>query len=107
MPSEQSGIAEFPGMNVIEAAKLNVVFNATDKPVVALQDINLTVAAGDFVALIGPSGCGKTTLLRAIADLAPLTSGSLALMPMAMCFKHRHCFPGATSPETSHCRSSF
>jgi NitT/TauT family transport system ATP-binding protein len=64
-------------MNVIEAEKLNIVFNAADRPVVALQDVDLTVAAGDFVSLIGPSGCGKTTLLRAIADLAPLTSGTL------------------------------
>jgi len=64
-------------MNVIEAEKLNIVFNAADRPVVALQDVDLTVAEGDFVSLIGPSGCGKTTLLRAIADLTPLTSGDL------------------------------
>jgi NitT/TauT family transport system ATP-binding protein len=69
-------------MNVIEAAKLNVVFNAADKPVVALQDVDLTVEQGDFISLIGPSGCGKTTLLRAIADLAPLTSGSLRINGM-------------------------
>jgi NitT/TauT family transport system ATP-binding protein len=64
-------------MNVIEAEKLNIIFNAADRPVVALQDVDLNVAAGDFVSLIGPSGCGKTTLLRAIADLTGLTSGSL------------------------------
>jgi NitT/TauT family transport system ATP-binding protein len=62
---------------VIEAAKLNVVFNAGDQPVVALSDVDLTVKQGDFISLIGPSGCGKTTLLRAIADLQPLSSGSL------------------------------
>jgi NitT/TauT family transport system ATP-binding protein len=66
-------------MNVIEAVGVNVVFSAADAPVVALQDIDLTVAAGDFVSLIGPSGCGKTTLLRAIADLAPITSGTLTV----------------------------
>jgi len=70
-------------MNVIEAEKLNVVFSAADQPVVALQDVDLRVAAGDFVSLIGPSGCGKTTLLRAIADLAPLTSGQLRINGMS------------------------
>jgi NitT/TauT family transport system ATP-binding protein len=70
-------------MNVIEAEKLNVVFSAADKPVVALRDVDLHVAAGDFVSLIGPSGCGKTTLLRAIADLAPLTSGQLRINGMS------------------------
>jgi NitT/TauT family transport system ATP-binding protein len=70
-------------MNVIEAEKVNIVFNAADKPVVALSDVDLTVAQGDFVSLIGPSGCGKTTLLRAIADLAPLTSGRLRVNGMS------------------------
>ncbi len=50
---------------------------------VALQDVDLTVGQGDFVSLIGPSGCGKTTLLRAIADLVPLTSGSLTVNGMS------------------------
>jgi NitT/TauT family transport system ATP-binding protein len=67
---------------VIAAEKLNIVFNAADKPVVALSDIDLTVQQGDFVSLIGPSGCGKTTLLRAIADLAPLSSGRLSINGM-------------------------
>ena len=33
------------------------------------DDVDLEVAAGDFVSLIGPSGCGKSTLLRLIANL--------------------------------------
>lgn len=43
----------------------------------ALRDINLTVAKGEFVALIGHSGCGKSTLLNLIAGLATPTQGAL------------------------------
>lgn len=38
---------------------------------VAVRDVNLTVASGEFVAIVGPSGCGKSTLLNAIASLLP------------------------------------
>lgn len=44
-----------------------------------LQDINLSVGAGEFVSIIGRSGCGKSTLLRLIAGLETLTAGTLLL----------------------------
>lgn len=43
----------------------------------ALQDINLDIDEGQFVALIGPSGCGKTTMLRHVIDLETATSGDV------------------------------
>ena len=46
-------------------------------PFVALRDINLTVAKGEFVTMIGHSGCGKSTLLNLIAGLTTPTQGSL------------------------------
>jgi thiamine transport system ATP-binding protein len=44
-----------------------------------LRDISLDVDAGDTVALLGPSGCGKTTMLRAIAGLQTIDSGTILL----------------------------
>ena len=47
--------------------------------VTALQEIDLALAAGEFVSLIGPSGCGKSTLLRVVGDLVPPTSGTVTI----------------------------
>ena len=54
---------------VVEASKVDFVFQTADGPVHALADNDLEINKGDFISLIGPSGCGKTTLLRLIADL--------------------------------------
>lgn len=47
------------------------------KSTVALDDVQLTLADGETLAVLGPSGCGKTTLLRVIAGLEAPTSGSV------------------------------
>jgi spermidine/putrescine transport system ATP-binding protein len=44
-----------------------------------LDDINLPIKAGEFIAIMGPSGCGKTTLLRIIAGLEGMTVGEIRL----------------------------
>jgi NitT/TauT family transport system ATP-binding protein len=64
---------------LVDIQGLSLTFQAADKPVVALDNIDLQIKAGDFVSLIGPSGCGKTTLLRAIADLEQPTGGSIKI----------------------------
>lgn len=45
----------------------------------AVDELDLTIADGEFFALLGPSGCGKTTLLRSIAGLEAVTGGSIAI----------------------------
>jgi multiple sugar transport system ATP-binding protein len=47
--------------------------------VVAVDDVDLEVADGDFVVLLGPSGCGKTTLLRCLAGLEKVDSGRVVI----------------------------
>jgi ABC-type sugar transport system ATPase subunit len=46
---------------------------------VAVNDLSLGVADGEFLVLVGPSGCGKTTALRMIAGLEPITDGRLLI----------------------------
>ena len=44
-----------------------------------LQDIDVAVERGEFIAVVGPSGCGKTTFLRMVAGLEPVSSGTILL----------------------------
>jgi NitT/TauT family transport system ATP-binding protein len=50
--------------------------------VLALQDISLDVAPGEFVSILGPSGCGKSTFLRCIAGLEQSTAGELLVQEL-------------------------
>src|SRR4051794_2553335 len=44
-----------------------------------LDSLDLTLAPGEIVSQLGPSGCGKTTLLRCVAGLESLTSGTISM----------------------------
>ena len=46
---------------------------------VAVRDLELEIADGEFMILVGPSGCGKTTLLRMLAGLEAITSGEILI----------------------------
>ncbi|MBW4444662.1 MAG: ATP-binding cassette domain-containing protein [Plectolyngbya sp. WJT66-NPBG17] len=59
----------------LKLERLSKSFNA--KPV--LQDLDLEIESGDFVAIVGRSGCGKSTLLRLVAGLVAPTDGAVLL----------------------------
>lgn len=53
---------------------------SSDPAVVALRGVDLTVAPGEWLAIVGPSGCGKSTLLNVLAGIDPPTRGSVRLL---------------------------
>ncbi len=65
----------------ISARNVSKIFPSPSGPITALYDFDLDVAAGEFVCIVGPSGCGKSTFLRILADLEPLTSGDITIVP--------------------------
>jgi putative ABC transport system ATP-binding protein len=64
---------------------LRKTFEADTAPVPALRGIDLTLDAGQFLAVMGPSGCGKSTLLNLVAGLDVPTAGDVVLagVPLA------------------------
>jgi len=69
--------------SAVQTHGVGKIFTSRSGIVTALEDIDLGIAAGEFVALIGPSGCGKSTLLRLIADLDEPTSGEITVFGMS------------------------
>ncbi|EGU35117.1 iron(III) ABC transporter, ATP-binding protein [Vibrio ichthyoenteri ATCC 700023] len=55
-----------------------------DEQTTILKELSLAVEQGEIICLLGASGCGKTTLLKAIAGLLPLSSGSMTLNCMTI-----------------------
>ena len=64
---------------MIELTKVSRIFDVGDQKVAALRDIDLTIAAGDYVSIMGPSGSGKSTLLNLIGLLDRPSSGTYSL----------------------------
>jgi len=64
--------------NIIEIAAVSKVYDTTSRGChVALSEISLDVAQGQFVSILGPSGCGKSTLLYIVGGFIEATGGSV------------------------------
>jgi NitT/TauT family transport system ATP-binding protein len=59
--------------------KVNKLYTTRHGTVKALEEINLSVSAGQFVALVGPSGCGKSTIVKLVAGLHEPTQGQVII----------------------------
>lgn len=65
--------------NLIEYDKVRKIYNSGQDEVVALEEVSLKVADGEFVTVVGRSGCGKTTLLKLTAGLLAPTAGTITV----------------------------
>lgn len=63
----------------ISLAAVSKTYMTAKGPLPVLRDINLEIAAGEFVSFVGPSGCGKSTLLKIIAGLVGYDSGMVSV----------------------------
>ena len=61
----------------VQLENINMVFNTKKGPFVALDNVNLDIAQGEFISIIGHSGCGKSTVLNLVAGLLKQTSGTM------------------------------
>ena len=67
-------MSEVATQSGIDLAGVSKVFAGN---VTAVDDVSLEIQSGEFMVLVGPSGCGKTTLMRMIAGLESVTTGSI------------------------------
>jgi NitT/TauT family transport system ATP-binding protein len=94
--------ARVEGNGHIVGRNLAMTFATKNGPVVALDNLDIDIRPGEFLALLGPSGCGKSTLLNMIAGILKPSTGALSIddkpveKPNPGCgivFQHHSLFP--------------
>ena len=65
---------------MIKLQNINKIYRTSEIETLALENVNMEIARGEFVSVMGPSGCGKSTLLNIIGLLDKPTAGSVRLL---------------------------
>jgi multiple sugar transport system ATP-binding protein len=70
---------ESGGMASVTLEGVRKIYEERGRPYVAVHDLDVAVADGEFLVLVGPSGCGKSTTLRMIAGLESISAGTIKI----------------------------
>ena len=64
---------------MLKLHNLSRIYQTNDVETTALNNVNIDIQQGEFVAVMGPSGCGKSTLLRMVAGLEDANQGNIII----------------------------
>ncbi len=76
---DNAAAVQLPRTTYINIAGVSKRFRREKTETHALENIDLTIGNGEFLAIVGPSGCGKSTLLRLVAGLIAPSTGRIAV----------------------------
>jgi NitT/TauT family transport system ATP-binding protein len=77
MSPEVNEVTVTQAPDYIEFKEVEKTFSTKDGKLTAIQSLSMSIAEGEFLAVVGPSGCGKSTLLMALAGLTSPTNGTV------------------------------
>jgi NitT/TauT family transport system ATP-binding protein len=63
----------------VDIATIDLTYKSLSGGVLALKGTTLTVARGEFAAVVGPSGCGKSSLMKLVTGLVPADTGEIVI----------------------------
>ena len=62
---------------LVKLKNVSLTYQTKTSETLAIDNLNLSIYEGEFVAIVGPSGCGKTTLLNCISTIDKVTAGEI------------------------------
>ncbi|MEM7695097.1 MAG: ABC transporter ATP-binding protein [Pseudomonadota bacterium] len=72
-------VGTYDAAQFVDLSDITLRYGGEATGTVALKGTSLTVAEGDFVAVVGPSGCGKSTLMKVVSGLWPVNGGAVTV----------------------------
>lgn len=63
--------------DILKIENLSKIYHTNTSEIKAIENLNLTIKEGEFIAIVGPSGCGKTTLLSILCGLENKSQGNI------------------------------